>query len=316
MCVLLCFIDPRVRKIKNEASSCPWIFSRTLRRVADPRTKSWWGDPPTYFSAGILSPYQIFSKLHLVRGFYPKLVRGERSKTMGTNAEIVWRRALTPDGAALHPWRDCTLVSVSSRTHPKNVPVRPSWPELHRSSPPPSAVAEVRCLEGHVRATGHLLGPPGQPAVTIFCIEGLVCCISARPSRSSTLRHGAPLAEVISTRWSPAARMRAWTRARCFSPYIPAFFCPVHTRESIAAPNLEYDYLTRKTGCMWPLWIAWQRNVETTAGELERHSAPTDLAVRGGCSRADISIYLCLLVFTLVLLHMKWHIRSNSCQLF
>ena len=30
-CVLLCFIDPRVRKIRNEDSSCPGIFSRTLR---------------------------------------------------------------------------------------------------------------------------------------------------------------------------------------------------------------------------------------------------------------------------------------------
>ena len=30
-CVLLCFVDPRVRKIRNEASSCPGIFSRTLR---------------------------------------------------------------------------------------------------------------------------------------------------------------------------------------------------------------------------------------------------------------------------------------------
>ena len=29
--VLLCFIDPRVRKIRNEASSWPGIFSRTLR---------------------------------------------------------------------------------------------------------------------------------------------------------------------------------------------------------------------------------------------------------------------------------------------
>jgi len=28
--VLLCFIDPRVRKIRNETSSCPGIFSRTL----------------------------------------------------------------------------------------------------------------------------------------------------------------------------------------------------------------------------------------------------------------------------------------------
>ena len=31
VCVLLCFIDPRVIKIRNEASSCPGIFSRTLR---------------------------------------------------------------------------------------------------------------------------------------------------------------------------------------------------------------------------------------------------------------------------------------------
>jgi len=29
-CVLLCFIDPRVRKIRNETSSCPEIFSRNL----------------------------------------------------------------------------------------------------------------------------------------------------------------------------------------------------------------------------------------------------------------------------------------------
>jgi len=29
-CVLLCFIDPRLRNIKNKASSCPGIFSRTL----------------------------------------------------------------------------------------------------------------------------------------------------------------------------------------------------------------------------------------------------------------------------------------------
>ena len=31
VCVLLCFINPRVRKIRHEASSCPRIFSRTLR---------------------------------------------------------------------------------------------------------------------------------------------------------------------------------------------------------------------------------------------------------------------------------------------
>jgi len=31
LCVVLCFINPRVRKIRNEASSCLGIFSRTLR---------------------------------------------------------------------------------------------------------------------------------------------------------------------------------------------------------------------------------------------------------------------------------------------
>ena len=90
-----------------------------------------------------------------------------------------------------------------------------------------------------------------------------------------------------------------------FLPIHSCIFCPVHTRESLAAPNLEYEYPTRKTGHMRPLWIAWQRNVETAGGELERYSAPTDLAVQGGCSRADIYIYLCLFVFTLVLSHMK-----------
>ena len=115
---------------------------------------------------------------------------------MGSNTEI---------GAHGHqmaqrctPEEICTLVAVSSQTHPKNVPVRPSWPELHRSNPPPSAAAEFRFLEGDVRASGHLLGPPGQPVVTIFRIEGLVYCtvlVSARPSRSSAIRHGAPLAD-------------------------------------------------------------------------------------------------------------------------
>jgi len=113
----------------------------------------------------------------------------------GAHAHQMAQRC-TPEEIVL--WLPCQ----AGRIH-KNVPVRPSWPESHRSSPPPSAAAVATCLEGHVRATGHLLGPPGQPAVTIFCIEGLVCCTalaSARPSRSSALRHGAQLAEVISTR--------------------------------------------------------------------------------------------------------------------
>jgi len=51
--------------------------------------------------------------------------------------------------------------------------------------------------------------------------------------------------------------------------------------------------------------IAWQRDAETANGELERYSALKDLAVREECSRADIYIYLCLFVLTLILLHMK-----------
>jgi len=35
VCVLLCFINPRVMKIRHETSSCPGIFSRTLRFYCD-----------------------------------------------------------------------------------------------------------------------------------------------------------------------------------------------------------------------------------------------------------------------------------------
>ena len=44
-----------------------------------------------------------------------------------------------------------------------------------------------------------------------------------------------------------------------------------------------------------------KRDAETATGELERYSPLKDLVVRGGCSRADIYIYLCLFLFTLVL---------------
>jgi len=46
-------------------------------------------------------------------------------------------------------------------------------------------------------------------------------------------------------------------------------------------------------------------DAETATGELERYCAPKDLVVEGGSSRADIYIYVCLFVYTLVLLNMK-----------
>jgi len=113
----------------------------------------------------------------------------------GSNAEIIWRRARAARRRSADHQRDCTLAAVSSRTHPKNVPVRQSWPELHRSRPPPAAAAEVRCLEGHARATGRLPGPPGQPVATVFRIKDLVCYMalaSARPSRSSATTPESP----------------------------------------------------------------------------------------------------------------------------
>jgi len=45
--------------------------------------------------------------------------------------------------------------------------------------------------------------------------------------------------------------------------------------------------------------------MKAAAGKLERYSALKDLAVREECSLADIYIYLCLFVFTLILLHLK-----------
>jgi len=61
------------------------------------------GIPLFQFWCGDFIPLPNFLKLHLVWGFYPKLVRGEQSKKRGSNEETVWRRARTPDGVALHP---------------------------------------------------------------------------------------------------------------------------------------------------------------------------------------------------------------------
>jgi len=214
-----------------------------------PNSQFWWRES---------LPYQFLSNC-IWCGDFTKIGEGSTKQNEGFEC---WNRlaACTGNQTAQRCTRegivlslpDCTFAAMSSRTHPKNVPVRPSWPELHRSRPPPAAAAEDRCLEGHAHTTGRLPGLPGQPAVTIFRIEGLVCCTalaSARPSRSSALRHGAPLAEVISTRWSPAARMRACTQATCFSPYIPAFFLPCahQAQESLLRlPTLNMTILPAK----------------------------------------------------------------------
>ena len=76
-------------------------------------------------------------------------------------------------GVALQPRWERTFAAVSSWTQPKNVPVRPPWPELPCSLPPPAAVPEAKGLEGHAHATGPHPGPFGQPTVTSVRFEGL-----------------------------------------------------------------------------------------------------------------------------------------------
>jgi len=65
------------------------------------------------------------------------------------------------------------LTTVSNQTNPRNVPVRPPWPELLCSRPTPAAAAGAHDLEGHAYATGRLPGLSGQPAVTILRFENL-----------------------------------------------------------------------------------------------------------------------------------------------
>jgi len=226
-----------------------------------------------------------------------------RAADRGVHAGPLWVAGLLAGLLAQQQFLKCRLTQARMGC----MPILAWFHRVGQSRPRPLKPDASRAIHRQRVASRVRQGSQRWPfsASRAWCAARLA---SARPSRSSALRHSAPLAEVISTRWSPAARMRACTQARCFSPYIPAFLCPVHARESLAAPNLEYDYLTRKTGRMWPLWIVWQRDADTAAGELERYSAPKDLAVQRGCSHADMYIYLCLFVFTLVLLHMKWHI--------
>jgi len=83
--LMLCFIDPRVRKIRNEASSYPGIFSRTLRfyYASSPgspvatHTKLFRFRQPTFlpwqkywltkdWSGGFVTPFPVQVKLRLL----------------------------------------------------------------------------------------------------------------------------------------------------------------------------------------------------------------------------------------------------------
>jgi len=87
-----------------------------------------------------------------------------------------------------------------------NRPVRPPWPELLCSRPPPAAAAGAHGLEGHAHATGRLPGPLRQPAVTILRFESLG---AARHSPALDLHAPAPFAS------SARLLRRVWAISNC-----------------------------------------------------------------------------------------------------
>ena len=130
------------------------------------------------------------------------------------------------DDAAQHNQYECTLAVVLIRTHPKNFPVGPPYPEFHRTRPPSAVTTEARGLEGQTRAMGRLPGPPGHPAVTIFRIESLVCCTALAGARPHALAPFATAPDLPSECQISKCADAGLHATRVFSPCIPAFFLP------------------------------------------------------------------------------------------
>jgi len=144
----------------------------------------------------------------------------------GSNALNVGGAHGQQDDAAQHNQYECTLAVVLIRTHPKNVPVRPPYPEFHRSRPLSAAAAEARGLEGQARATGRLPGPPGHPAVIIFSIESLVCCTALASARPHALAPFATAPDLPSD-WEISSCADAGLHAsNVFLPMHSCFFLP------------------------------------------------------------------------------------------
>jgi len=115
--VLLCFIDPRVRKIENEASSCPGILSRTLRfyYVAS--------------SPGLPLPHLLDGHKKLVgRSAIPaRSCPGPVRYNWGSIVELEVPPDETPGLITLHPHNTNVLQSITymlnHHTHPTD-PIR------------------------------------------------------------------------------------------------------------------------------------------------------------------------------------------------
>ena len=100
--MLLCFIDPRVRKIRKEASSCPGIFSRTLRFY--------------YVASSPGSPL-------------PHLLDGHR-KLVGSSAIP----ARSCPGPVRYPWRSIVDLEVPPDETPGLMTFTPTTPTYYKVS--------------------------------------------------------------------------------------------------------------------------------------------------------------------------------------
>ena len=105
---MLCFIDPRVRKIRNEASNCPGIFSRTLRfyYVAS--------------STGSLLPHLLDGHRKLVgcSAILARSCRGPVWYPCGSIVELKVPPDQTPGLMTLHPHNTNLLQSITYAKSP------------------------------------------------------------------------------------------------------------------------------------------------------------------------------------------------------
>jgi len=102
--LLLCFIDPRVRKIRNEASSCPGIFSKTLRFY--------------YVASFPGSPL-------------PHLLDGHR-KLVGSSLSAIPARSCL--GPVWYPWESIVEFEVSLDETPGLMTLHPHNTDMYKAS--------------------------------------------------------------------------------------------------------------------------------------------------------------------------------------
>jgi len=105
--MLSCFIDPRVRKIRNEVSSCPGIFSRTLRFY-------YVANSPGSHLSHLLDGHR---KLVGCSGIPARSCPGPVRYYRGSIVELEVSPDETPGLKTLHPYNTNVLQSITWNSH-------------------------------------------------------------------------------------------------------------------------------------------------------------------------------------------------------